>query len=155
MGLTAEDISRMNPKYQRQILEQVCENQRLRMEKKEGKYHAQKDERGEITFDSKKEARRYDELLLLEKAGAIRNLKLQKRYVLQESYKDPHTGETQKAISYVADFDYERRTAPDCCGEVHWLHVTEDVKSSATRTRVYLNKAKMFRERYGYGLTEV
>ena len=35
-----------------------------------------------ITFDSKKEANRYCELKLLEKSGEIKNLELQKKYIL-------------------------------------------------------------------------
>nr|DAV17883.1 MAG TPA: Endonuclease [Caudoviricetes sp.] len=53
---------------------------------KQGKYKAQKTRRGKLTFDSKKEAERYDALMLLQKAGEIRGLKLQVRYCLQEAY---------------------------------------------------------------------
>lgn len=42
------------------------------------KYGNRKIEVNGITFDSVKEANRYRELLLLEKAGAIQNLELQK-----------------------------------------------------------------------------
>ena len=38
------------------------------------------------TFDSLKEARRYDELLLLQNVGKIRDLKLQRQFTLKESY---------------------------------------------------------------------
>ena len=36
-----------------------------------------------------------------------------------------------RAIHYVADFAYERPTAPDKYGTVIWLPVVEDVKSRA------------------------
>lgn len=41
---------------------------------KKSKYHAKKVEVNGITFDSKKEAKRYEELKLLERCGAIKDL---------------------------------------------------------------------------------
>ena len=150
MGLNSKDLARLGPHAQKQVLEKLGAQQRQR----ESKYHNQKDSRGEIKFDSKKEARRYDELMILLRAGKIRNLRLQAQYTLQESY-ITETGERVRAIRYVADFAYERATAPDRTGAVHWLPVVEDVKSSATKTEKYKIKAKLFRERYGFGITEV
>ena len=132
------------------MLQKLGAQQRQR----ESKYHNVKDSRGEIQFDSKKEARRYDELMVLLRAGKIRNLRLQAQYTLQESY-ITETGERVRAIRYVADFAYERATAPDQTGTVHWLPVVEDVKSTATKTEKYKIKAKLFRERYGFSITEV
>lgn len=40
-----------------------------------------------IEFDSIKEANRYQELLLLQKACEIRNLKLQPEFILQDSFR--------------------------------------------------------------------
>lgn len=116
------------------------------------KYNAKKAKRGDLTFDSQAEARRYDELLLLLRAGQIRNLQMQKTYCLQE----PFTGLDGKrvpGVDYKADFDYERKTASDCNGNVYWLRVTEDVKGM--RTESYSIKAKMFHARYGYSITEI
>mgnify|MGYP000104501908 FL=1 len=116
------------------------------------KYKAKKAARGNLTFDSQAEARRYDELVLLLRAGQIRNLQLQKTYCLQE----PFTGLDGKrvlGVDYKADFDYERKTAPDCNGNTYWLHVTEDVKGM--RTDKYSVKAKMFHAKYGYAITEI
>lgn len=120
--------------------------------KKPSKYKAQKTKRGRLTFDSKKEAERYDALMLLEKAGEIRCLKLQVRYTLQEAYTTTD-GERIRSVDYIADFAYERRTLPDSCGQRYWLPVVEDVKGM--RTRDYAMKAKLFRSRYGYAITEV
>ena len=53
------------------------------------------------------------------------------------------------------DIAFERATEPDCCGEVHWLRVVEDVKSEATKTRVYAIKRKLMRERLGIDVREV
>jgi hypothetical protein len=49
-----------------------------------------------IRFDSVKEARRYNELKLLERGGEIKNLELQPRFVLQESFK--RDGKTYRKI---------------------------------------------------------
>ena len=46
------------------------------------KLRNQKVTRGGKTFDSKREADRYDELVLLEKQGIIQNLEWQKEYLL-------------------------------------------------------------------------
>lgn len=118
------------------------------------KYHNEPDSRGNLHFDSKKEARRYDELLVLLRAGKIRNLRLQAQYTLQESYIAPD-GERVRAIRYVADFAYERPTLPDKNGTVYWLPVVEDVKSRATKTAQYEMKKKLLRERFNITITEV
>lgn len=98
------------------------------------KYHAQPTTRQGIRFASKKEARRYEELMLLLRAGEIRDLKLQPQYTLQESYIAPE-GDRVQAIRYVADFSYERRTKPDITGQEWWIPVVEDVKGQ--KTQVY------------------
>ena len=82
MGLTAADLQRMGPEAQRQVMEKLG----IVGKTKAPKYHNQPDSRGSLRFDSKKEARRYDELMLMLKAGQIRNLRLQQQYTLQESY---------------------------------------------------------------------
>lgn len=146
MGLKSDDLARLSPAAQKQIL------QNLQTEAKRSKYKAQKTKRGKLAFDSKKEAERYDALMLLQKAGEIRGLKLQVRYCLQEAY-TTFDGERVKSIDYIADFVYERRTAPDSYGQRYWLPVVEDVKGM--RTREYAMKAKLFRSRYGFAIREV
>ena len=150
MGLNSSDLARLGPRAQKQVLQKLGAQQRAR----ESKYHNEKDSRGEIQFDSKKEARRYDELMILLRAGKIRDLKLQAQFTLQESYVTPD-GERVRAIRYVAVFAYERATAPDRAGDILWLPVVEDVKSQATKTDKYKIKAKLFRERYGFAITEI
>ena len=94
------DVNRLSPWAQRQIA------QKLTQQTKENKYHAQRVEReGGLTFDSKKEARRFDELMLMLKAGKISDLKLQPQYTLQEAYTTPE-GDRIRAIRYQADFSY-------------------------------------------------
>lgn len=60
-----------------------------------------------ITFDSKKEAARYAELLALEKAGQISDLEMQKKYELIPSQRIDGKV-VERAISYIADFVYKQ-----------------------------------------------
>lgn len=110
----------------------------------ESKYHAEKDVRGKLKFDSKKEARRYDALVMLLRRGEISDLRVQPEFTLIEAYTTPD-GERVRAMRYRADFSYRRS------GEL----IVEDVKSAVTRTRVYLNKRKMMQEKYGITIREV
>lgn len=60
---------------------------------------------GALTFDSRREARRYQELLLLERAREISDLHLQVEIQLQ-GQKGPILTETGKVMTYRADFRY-------------------------------------------------
>jgi hypothetical protein len=145
-----KDVSRMSLSAQRQILAKLG-----KPAAKESKYHAVRTLSGGLKFDSAKEARRYEELLLLLRAGKIRRLKVQPEYTLQEAFTDPETGNRVRATRYRADFSYERETAPDANGVTYWLPVVEDVKSQATRTQLYRNKAKTLLEQRGIHVQEV
>lgn len=111
-----------------------------------------------ITFDSKKEANRFRELQLLERAGKITALQRQVKYVLiptqrefsNEIYKKgAHQGHfkpgkvLEKECSYVADFAYIQDGA----------YVVEDTKG--VRTDAYKIKRKLMLERYGIQIREV
>ena len=96
----------------------------------QSKYHAKKTAVDGIVFDSVKESKRYAELSLLQRAGAIVDLRLQPRYLLQESFKC--NGKTIRKIEYVADFQYG----------YNGKTIIEDVKGM--KTPVYLLKKKMF-----------
>ena len=109
------------------------------MEETTSKYKNQKVTLNGIKFDSKKEARRYYELKLLERAGIIKELKLQVPYVLIE--KSKHGRE----IKYLADFTYIEK------GKL----IVEDVKSSATKTPLYKLKKRLLAERYDIEIKEV
>lgn len=112
---------------------------------RKNKYGNQKVELDGHKFDSKKEARRYAELKLMEKAGEIKDLELQKPYVIQPSFFD-RSGKRQTAIKYVADFVYQDKDGNT---------IIEDVKSPATRKdRVYRLKKKMMAY-MGLEITEV
>ena len=107
------------------------------MTKKENKYHTQKTTVGGIEFDSKKESKRFMELQYLEKAGKIKDLQRQVRFILQDGFID-RDGNKIRPISYLADYYYVQ----------NGQKVVEDCKSPATRTQVYLVKKKMFLFRY-------
>lgn len=112
---------------------------------RKNKYGNEKVELDGHKFDSKKEARRYAELKLMEKAGEIKDLELQKPYVIQPSFFD-RQGKRQTAIKYVADFVYVDKDGNT---------IIEDVKSPATRKdRVYRMKKKMMAY-MGLEITEV
>lgn len=95
-------------------------------------------------FDSKKEANRYKELLLLEKAGEIKDLRMQVKFILIHSQRDEATGKViERECSYKADFVYEED------GKT----VVEDVKGF--RTKEYVIKRKLMLWRYGIRIREV
>lgn len=155
------DISRLSPAAQKQILDKLRarQGQKAAEPERRSKYGARKTQRqtgsgAVITFDSQKEALRYDELLLMQQAGQIRDLRLQPQYTLQESYVTPE-GERIRAVRYVADFSYqERRLGAGGINE-SWHKVVEDVKSTATRTREYELKRKMMMDLRGIRIREV
>ena len=146
-------INQLSLAAQKQALDKLMEQSRAAAPKG-NKYHNQRTARGNITFDSKKEAQRFDTLGFLLEAGAIRNLKLQCDFTLQEAYTTPD-GERVRAIRYKADFVYERQTMPDAQGQTYWVPVVEDVKSSVTRTKDYIIKRKLMQEKHGISIVEV
>ena len=80
-----------------------------------------------ITFDSKKEAKRYTELMLLKNQGVIKDLELQPKFDIIINEK--------KIAFYKADFKYFD------IGRYEWI--VDDVKSPATKTPVYRLKKKI------------
>ena len=114
---------------------------------------------GEV-FDSKREARRYGELLFLEKCGAISDLKRQVTYELVPTQKEKSTkvykkgrkkGQPiegrviEKAVTYIADFVY----TDTATGKT----VVED--SKGMRTRDYIIKRKLMLFIHGIKIHEV
>ena len=74
---------------------------------KDNKYKRQKVTVDNLTFDSKKEAKRYFQLKELEQNGEICNLELQKVFVLIPSqYIDGKC--VERPCKYIADFCYEQ-----------------------------------------------
>ena len=85
------------------------------------KYKNKKTQVDMYVFDSIAESRRYKELALLERAGEIKDLQLQPRFLLQESFKK--NGKTYRKIEYVADFMYFQKGK----------NIVEDVKRNTDR----------------------
>ena len=89
-----------------------------------------------VTFASKREAARYGELKLLERAGEIANLELQRKFVIVVH---GHT-----ICRYIADFVYhDNKTGKMVC---------EDVKGF--KTAVYSLKRKLMKAVLGVDILE-
>lgn len=120
--------------------------------KHRNKYGARKVTVDGITFDSCKEAERYQQLKLLQRAGKIDCLRLQVPFELVPAQYE-ETGEVyskgsrkgqpkqgkciEKSVVYLADFVYIE----------DGRRIVEDVKGM--RTKDYILKRKLFRYRYG------
>ena len=104
-----------------------------------------------ITFDSKKEAHRFQELKLLEKAGEITGLQRQVKYILipvqreetDKIYtKGKNKGQKKEGIilerecTYIADFTYKDMRS----GET----IVEDTKGYKTKDYVIKRKLMLF-----------
>jgi len=88
------------------------------------KYGAKKTQVGGVKFDSKKEALRWMELQMLEKAGEISDLQRQVKVQLMGQYAPIYT-RTGRKMKYVADFTYiDNQTE---------ILVIEDVKGFKTK----------------------
>lgn len=164
MGLGMEDIGRFSKKAQAQILQKVQEQQRAEKAAEDAKAKAEKPKKGNklhaekvnmtmpdgtlMHFDSKREARRYMDLWLMQRSGQITNLRTQVKYPLlpKQERKD---GTKERAIDYVADFVYEKD------GET----VAEDSKgfrnTSSATYKVFVMKRKMMLYFHGITVKEV
>lgn len=87
-------------------------------------------------FDSKKEANRYAELMVLLKAGRISELYLQKPFELIPTRN--FSGICVRGCKYIADFYYYDKSKKE--------YVAEDIKGFATES--YKIKKKIFLEKY-------
>ena len=123
------------------------------------KYNATKCLVDGIEFASKREANRYLELRLLERAKEISNLRLQvdfelipNQYATEKRYgkngqplKDKQVLLERKVV-YRADFVYTDKDGKT---------VVEDTKSIATRTPEYIIKRKLMLYRHGIQIIEI
>lgn len=108
-----------------------------------------------IKFDSKKEANRYFELRMMEKAGKIAGLKRQVKYILIPAQRDPDKigvrggvikGKLiERECAYIADFMYKDLEKDEL--------VVEDTKGF--RTPEYIIKRKLMLWVHGIRITEV
>lgn len=102
---------------------------------KRNKYRSVKTDVDGVVFDSKKEAGRWQELVLLERAGEISNLARQIKFPLEVN--------GEHICNYFADFCYD-----DSDGNV----IVEDVKG--VRTKEYRVKAKLMKALYKIAILE-
>jgi hypothetical protein len=113
-----------------------------------------------LVFDSTKEARRWEQLLLLQRAGKITSLQRQVPYELLPNQYETYeryskkgerlkdgTKLVERAVNYVADFVYTDAET----GE----NIVEDAKSPATRTKDYIIKRKLMYAIHGIRIHEV
>lgn len=105
------------------------------------KYHAKKITIDGIEFDSRREANRYAELMVMQRAGLISDLQRQEEFVLI-----PKCGK-ERAAKYHADFSYIDTATGN--------KVVEDVKSRATKTKDYILRRKLMNWRFGIEIQEV
>lgn len=115
------------------------------------KYGSKKTVVDNIVFDSRKEARRYSELKLLQRAGVISDLKLQEEFELipaQFETISTAKGKTkrvcvERAVKYRADFSYIE----------NGRRVVEDTKG--VKTKEYIIKRKLMRYIHGVKIREI
>ena len=117
----------------------------LAQQEKPSKYHSRKVTVDGITFDSAKEARRYGELKLLEKAGEIYDLQRQVPFVVIPEQKDENGKVIEREVKYIADFTYKEK------GSLR--RTVEDTKG--LKTKEYIIKRKLMLWRNGIRIKEV
>ena len=134
------------------------------------KYKAKKVTVDGIEFASLHEADRYRELVLLERAGQIQNLRMQVKYILipaiyEQDYVGVRGGRRRGKViehecSYYADFVYEvpvSTSYENSDGHVVFADgfetIVEDAKG--VRTKDYIIKRKLMLYRHGIRIKEV
>lgn len=106
------------------------------------KYHSRKTTVDGIEFDSQKEARRFRELSLLERAGQITDLQRQVKFELIPSQRIDGKV-VERACTYVADFVYTE----------NGKKVVEDTKGF--KTKDYIIKRKLMLHINGIKIHEI
>lgn len=117
------------------------------------KYRSRKVVKDGVTFDSQREYKRWSELVLLERAGQIRDLQRQVKFVLIPAQYEPDTVGVrggvkrgrllEREVSYVADFVYTQD------GKT----VVED--SKGFKTKDYIIKRKLMLYHHSIQIKEV
>lgn len=107
------------------------------------KYHSNKITVDGINFDSRKEANRYQELLILEKMKEIKDLQRQVQYELLPSQK-VNGKVVERSVTYVADFAYIDKDGKE---------VVEDTKGF--KTKDYIIKRKLMLYIHGIQIREI
>lgn len=104
------------------------------------KYNSKKVEIDGIIFDSKIEAKYYEQLKWLQEHNQILSFRVQPRYLLQEAF--TKEGKTYRKIEYIADF------------EIHHLDGSiEVVDVKGMETEAFKIKRKLFEKKYPHKLS--
>lgn len=129
--------------YRREILKQ-CDKPKVAQR---NKFNAQKVELDGMTFDSKKEHRRYIELKAMQQSGEITRLEHHTRFELAPKTKLEGEKRAKPAVRYFADFTYYNDDGK---------YIVEDVKSAATRKLPsYRTKKHLMKTVHGIDIKEV
>jgi hypothetical protein len=129
--------------YRREILKQSDKPKTA----KRNKFNASKVECDGMTFDSKKEHKRYIELKAMQQRGEIRDLQHHTKFELAPKTKLEGEKRAKPALRYFADFTYYMIS-----GE----YIVEDVKSEATRKKdSYRNKKHLMKTVLNIDVREV
>lgn len=129
--------------YRREILKQ---GDKAKVAKR-NKFNAQKIELDGMTFDSKKEHKRYIELKAMQQRGEIFGLEHHTKFELAPKTKLEGEKRVKPALRYFADFTYYNTR-----GE----YIVEDVKSAATRKLAsYRNKKHLMKTVFNIDVREV
>ena len=129
--------------YRREILKQADKPKAA----KRNKFNAQKVECDGMTFDSKKEHKRYIKLKAMQQRGEIRDLQHHTKFELAPKTKLEGEKRAKPALRYFADFTYYMIS-----GE----YIVEDVKSAATRKKdSYRNKKHLMKTVLNIDVREV
>lgn len=99
------------------------------------KYGAKNVEIDGIKFQSKLEARYYEQLKWLKANKQIKNFKLQPKYLLQDKFKK--YGKSYRKIEYIADFEVK-----------HLDGSTEVIDVKGVETEAFKIKRKLFEAKY-------
>lgn len=151
--MTRLNVSDLSPRMKAQVLKKLSEEERENIfkEEKKHKYRAEKTkvempDGTEHTFDSKKEAKVYADLLIREKAGEITGLRTQVPYELIPKQRLSN-GKSERSVRYIADFVYTQ------AGETKVIDVKGYRKGGAYA--VFVIKRKLMKWIHGIEVTEV
>ena len=98
------------------------------------KYRSRKATLDGQTFDSRREAHRYAELKLMERAGLISDLQTQVKFELIPKQRKP-SGGVERAVTYKADFVYTNAKG---------IKVVEDTKGVSTQQYIIRRKLMLW-----------
>ena len=113
-----KEQKKKNPKYRNRKV-YIYEDGYIGNNKLETELHG----KIKCVYDSQKEYQRWLELQMLQRTGAISNLKRQVKYILQPDFK--YNGKKIRAIAYNADFQFSR----------DGKEIVEDVKGIDRKTK--------------------